>query len=213
MSVTKPKSREAVIADGLTVLAECHRDKISPITIQAYCKALEDLPIPAIERAFTAAMRAKWFPKAFELRELCGESSNEDRAQQAWLCADQAALRYGPYVSINFDCPVINATIRSLGDWVRFTEVTGKDREFLRGSFLKTYASFAKSGVNGDACAHLVGLSERSVATASQIPEGWQPRMIEAKSGLPALPNCKPIQPRLNDGKRADVPRLELKKA
>jgi hypothetical protein len=138
----------------------------SKALILGYWMGLSDLSITDIQQAVARSMReSQHLPKPVELRRLAGEKTPEAAAMAAWGDV-QRAIPLGPYKHVDFSDKLINATIRNLGGWPTFIgRLTDEESEkWLRLEFMKCYAALASSGVNGEACEPLTGLSQASVA-------------------------------------------------
>lgn len=154
-------SNRKKLVDALTALAEVFDKKSTEVMINTYAAALADVPIDQITVACQRAIReCRWFPKPVELRELAGEITPEARALIAWQAFSKAAL--DPYASVDFDDPVVNATIRNLGGWAYVTSIEDhKDFEvFLRQRFERAYVTLYRHGISAEQAAPLVGYLE-----------------------------------------------------
>ena len=201
-------------ARAVTVLLETFGRKVSQPLLRGYEWALSDIAPETVEAAVAAYLR---LPEEFpatpgKLRELCGVTSAEDRALLAWS-AVLRAVPIGSYKSIDFDDRLINAVIRSMGGWVALLARCGDDFDvWARKTFIETYAAYHRTGVNGEACRALPGLSDTGEHEMRRI-DGTRnivtlPGPVEFVTGLPALPDVN--QPRIENQKR--VPLVELKK-
>lgn len=172
-------------------LCEAFRQKSTPATIMAYEWGLEGLTLEAIERAARQAMRqSKFMPSPAELRELAGELPPTRRAVLAWDAFRKALFRPGYDHTVDFDDPIINATVRNLGGWIRVGE-EWDDRpahEFdtwFRKEFERVYVSLFYSGVDSEAIAPLPGLY-----AIENARNGYEYSKIERiQTGLPVLPS------------------------
>lgn len=166
------------------VLGESFRQKVTETTIEAYRIGLYDLPVDAIEKSIHAAIRScKFMPTVAELRELAGGVKAEDRAVHAFAALEEAISGVGVYHSPSFDDPLINATVRNLGGWERICTMPGEQFDtWLRKDFIRTYSAFARTGVNGESTAPLIGLHERENRLLGYRREEDS---IEVKTGLP----------------------------
>lgn len=135
-----------------------------------------------------------------------GMADPETRAIKAWDAVSRAIKSVGGYTSVDFDDPLTNASVRSLGGWEWLTNLTSDELKFKRHEFLKTYKTFSVTGVVGDLCRPLAGIEDR---TNERIPT--QPRRIEV--GLPA-PQPQlirgPVQKRVENRPNAAVSRLAI---
>ena len=182
---------------AVTMLAECLNRAVTGHILKGYWMALRDLSIDELEMACSRALQtSKFMPSPSELRELSGQATDADRAVMAWNDVLKA-LPKGPYKHIDFDDGLINATVRNLGGWPQFVSLfsSADEEKWTRQRFLKTYESFARTGVNGDVARPLPGLSEVSVVNGEVIEPivhtiecttTYRPR-IESKTTRPKL--------------------------
>lgn len=148
--------------------------------------AFSDIPVAEFTQAVARFIReagAKDFPTPGEIRKLCPSGmKDDDRSLAAYQIASRGARQWGGDRSVDFDDPLINATIRRMGGWERFCEQAGdtwKEREFRL-----QYQSVARTGT-GDSSA-LPGMAAR-VNVGLLRPE--VPQCIE--TGLPVHPVAK----------------------
>jgi len=153
-------SKNRAFIDAMFALGEAFGRGVTDVTVRAYATALEDIRLADVLRACKRAMvESKWFPKAFELRELAGVLSPEDRAMRAWDAFAVANAKFGFYDTVNFDDPTINATVRSLGGW-RYVSTIEDRKEFevfLRKDFERIYVSHYRNGISAAQAAPLIG--------------------------------------------------------
>jgi len=130
--------------------------------IQAYWMGLNDLPLGDVKRgAETALKRSEWMPRPAHLRKMAGDVEPDHRAAIAWQAIRQALSQHGTYQSVDFDDPVINATIRNMGGWVALGQKKGEDFEvWTRKEFERIYQAIYATGVTDEAAAYLVGITE-----------------------------------------------------
>lgn len=97
--------------------------QITDRLLDAYFHALSDLPIELLTAATSKwLLVGRFFPKPVELRELC-EGSADDRAQMAWDVIIRAVKRFGGWVSVFFEDPLIaHALADTWGDWARLCD-------------------------------------------------------------------------------------------
>lgn len=190
------------------VLAEAFRQTISEATLMAYEIGLKDIPLAQVELAVVKAIRTcRFMPTVKDLRELATGTRDSDRPVLAWDAV--LAVPLNPYKHIDFDDPLINATIRNLGGWPSFTDRfnDSESEKWVRKEFLETYQKLLSSGVNGDACRPLPGLSEVTGINGKVVP--CVPMRIA--TGLPALPEGS-VRPQLKTAERLNdniVPKLK----
>lgn len=127
--------------------------------VLGYWMGLKDLDLPAIEHAIDRALReCKFMPKPVELRALAGEMSNEQRAVLAWDALKKAISQHGAYRAVDFDDPLINATVRNLGGWTALCEKPNEEFDkWTRKDFERVYASMCSSGTSPESCLALPG--------------------------------------------------------
>ena len=174
------KQRHAL---AIGAMAEAYRQTITKATIKAYELGLDDLPIEEIEQAVRRALReCKFMPSVSELRELAGVLSPADRAIKAWDIFTRAISVHGCYASVNFDDPVINATVRNLGGWVPvLTEMEEQGSTWVRKSFERVYKSLATTGISKFQALALCGIHEQNNVGRTD----WKPDVKMIETGLP----------------------------
>jgi hypothetical protein len=173
------KPREEQIAECVTILAEAFRQRVSEMTFRTYDIGLSDLDINDVKRAVVKAIReCKFMPTVRELRELCGVSETsidrKDRPLLAWAAVRYAMSKVGAYDTTTFTDPVVNATIRQLGDWPKLCETRSADLHWLEKSFCKTYTALYGAKLSEEQTRPLPGLTEidnvRNGYTAAPVP-------------------------------------------
>jgi len=176
------------MANVVAALGETFDRPISEVTITAYCLALSDVPIDLVEGAAVRSMRElDRMPTAHKLREFACGVSDESRALLAWNAVLGAQLN--PYRDMDFDDPLINATIRTLGGWVKFVDrMGGEDETWVRKEFLQAYRTFLASGVSADVCRPLPSLAKGGVWRDGKFRK---PPVQRVACNLPALPAGK----------------------
>jgi hypothetical protein len=170
----------------LTALAASFGREADEPTCMAYEIGLSDLPLAACKAAMMRGMReCKFMPSPAELRELAGVQKPQQRAVLAWEALDGAVCDHGYYRSVDFDDPVINATVRNLGGWERICSLEGDEyTKWFRKEFERVYLALMAVGVGPDQAAPLLG------HFAKQNSGNGQPIAppVKVKTGLPALP-------------------------
>jgi hypothetical protein len=195
-------------ASLISALAAAKGRECDEAMLLGYEMGLDDLPVEEIERAVRESLRDRnpHMPAPGELREFAGDARPEDRAALAWEAVLRAIPSIGGYRSPDFDDPIINATVRSMGGWVALCDQTVEQQDrFTRAQFLKTYAGLTRTGISPELGAPLIGIAEKHNATHRL--EGYDASAPIA-TGLPWA--GKPVK-RLGEG-RQGVPLLELKK-
>lgn len=207
-----PASNRDRIALAVTALIESYGRTLSKAALTIWVQALADLEPGTVERAVVAAIQScKNMPSVAELRELAGCTKPEDRALLAWTAVENAVEKFGAYKHVSFDDPLINATIRSLGGWVAIcSKPTDEFDKWTRLDFLKSYAAMSRSGVNGEMCAPLRGLSTSgSVKQTDGSTIDYVPPVHEIRTGLPWAGEAPK---RLDQTARRTAPSLEFKR-
>lgn len=216
----KPEFVELVAA----LAATFGREADKPMYV-GYWLGLNDLSLDSIRTAATMAMRQnKFMPTVAELREFAGDMRTEDRAAISFQALSRAVARFGYYNSVNFDDPVINAAVRNLGGWERVSSIESIEEweKWFRKDFERVYVSLARSGIDPDDAAPLLGFCDRDNIARGYLVDrqlrlldgATQPQKIESVvTGLP--PHLKPIV-RPGIGRQAgrcvtsDLPRLNF---
>jgi hypothetical protein len=199
--MAKPeKTRENGISAAVTMLAEAFGRTVTVVTFRAYIAGLEGLTVEQIEQGVNRALKTcKFMPAPSELRELAGDLKGQDRAVKAWMALELAIVRQGAYRTVDFDDPVINATVRSLGGWERVCTTDAKEFDtFTRQKFIAAYTSLYAAGVGEEEAAPLQGIFDRENARLGYPPQ--EPQKIV--TGLP-VPQRSP-----RIGNSASVPNI-----
>ncbi len=155
----------------MTILASAYHQEADRATLEAYSIGLSDVPITAIETAVYRAIRGStFFPSVAELRELAGEMKPEARAIKAWDAFCKARGSYGYYVTVDFDDPVINATVRNLGGWMAVDDrIDEEGDKWVRKDFERVYMALMSSGVSASEAMPLIGFHEQNNRFLGQL--------------------------------------------
>lgn len=129
-------------------LAEIFDTKMpmSPVKIELYYKALEDLTIEQVKSAAAQMVKTREypsFPKPAEFRKQLG-ASDADRPQLAWAKVDLAVRTKGPYQNVRFDDPVIHSVINAMGGWAALCSCSDRDWPWRQKDFEKLYPVMAR---------------------------------------------------------------------
>lgn len=148
----------------VTALARTFGRDADEATFTGYELGLSDVPIDRLKMAVVRAIRErKFMPTVAELRELAGELTPDVRAVKAWDAFQNAVVAHGSYVSVDFDDPVINATVRNLGGWERVCDLPVSEFDkWLRKDFDRVYKALCQAGIGPDAGAPLLGYHNRN---------------------------------------------------
>lgn len=181
----------------IRALAATFHTEPTDALLYGYWLGLEDLDLKVVQHAATRAMReSRFMPCVAELRELAGVGalSAADRALRAWTAFEAAVYRIGPYHSVDFDDPLVNATVRSLGGWETCCVKADNTADFetwTRKAFLETYQVLYRTGAGPELTAPLVGIHERESAARGYLRDERVRASIAVSRvpcGLPALP-------------------------
>jgi hypothetical protein len=164
-------------------LCASHGKEPTIVLVDTYWNALIDLPIEAVSKAIGVAINSSnYWPSPAKLREFAGTITKPDRALLAWDAARKAIARYGHRRSVNFDDPLINATIRHFGSWTKFCLTDQEELEkWGKKDFLSIYQALERSGVDGEKAGHLSGAGE-----AENAGETGETTVDQIRTGLPA---------------------------
>lgn len=168
-------------ANALSAVAVTFGTELDKPILAAYWMALSDLDLNALQSACSRALRElTFFPKPAELRKLAGIVASSSRAMLAWESVAKTTQRLGARRSVDFDDPVINATVRSMGGWERLCRM--EREEFAvwgRKEFERIYSALCDSGISEDAGRYLPGQTEREnpglEAEVRTVPAGLPP--------------------------------------
>jgi hypothetical protein len=192
----------------LSALAAAKGRNCDEAMLMGFEMGLDDIAIEGIEQAVRESLRDRnpHMPSPGELRELAGDARPEDRAALAWEVVLRCISGVGGYASPNFDDPLINATIRSIGGWTPLCDQTIDQQDrFTRAQFLKTYAGLARTGISDELAAPLIGIADKHNRTHGFLHD----ESAIVATGLPWA--GKPTK-RLGESTRTNTPRLELKR-
>lgn len=187
---------------AISVLFETLGYPMTPARLEGFRLALDDMDVADIERACFVGMRSlKFQPKPADLRELAGvtDISIDDRAQIAWRSVREQIQRTSGMSALDFDDPIIHATIRDLGGWERVSGLSSDElTRFTSRDFATAYAVFARhpETLSEEATRYLPGCHDGNCDPrfAHRLPA---PERI--RTGLPPLIEAK--RPRLLEGK------------
>lgn len=180
----------------IAALCETFGREASKATTYGYWLGLSDLSLSSVKDAATKAIRScKFMPTPAELRELAGVTNATDRALLAWAAVEKAAP-LGSYKSVDFDDPLINAAIRSMGGWPAILEKTQQDFDtWVRKDFIAAYQGFMRAGADGDVCRPLPGLADTGTFDVHKIDgtiHQVSADVVRIETGLPAISTHQP---------------------
>jgi hypothetical protein len=174
----------------IAALASAFRVETDEAMFEGYWLGLDDLDLSAIKNAARKALRhCKFMPSSVELRELSGQVSGDGRALLAWDAFQRAVVGHGGYRTVQFDDPVINATVRNLGGWQRCCDMAPEEFDkWLRKDFLATYQSLHAAGAGSSE--PLLGIFGQQNAATGQH-HGPSEQIEFVRTGLPGLPELE----------------------
>lgn len=157
-------SDRPAFSETIGALAVAFRQEATTPLLRAYWLGLSDLALADVREAATRALRSlKFMPTVAELRDLAGDLNKSDRAEHAWSVFERAVVTYGRYKSVSFDDPIINATVRAHGGWVRCCDLPAEEFDkWLRREWIKTYAAFCNHPPSDEAMQPLAGSHART---------------------------------------------------
>ncbi len=183
----------------MQALAASFNRESSVAFLTGYWIGLNDISIQALKTAAAAALQSsKFMPSPAELRELAGVIRAEDRALLAFGYLDKAVRLHGYYHSVDFDDPIMNATINALGGWEKVCDTPDSEFDsFFRKRFIEHYAAYARHGVTAEQAAPCIGYYDRTNGF-----NGYQ------SNHLHRIATGLPVVPLLHGQKRIEAPRL-----
>jgi len=166
----------------LTGLSDLYNAELSRVSITLYWEALKHHRIDLISVAASEHVKkSQWMPKPSEFLDILTKSdmNPEERAILAWGCVSRAAKSIGAYSCVDFDDPIINATIRNQGGWGRIcTQPAEHFESFIRRQFIADYVVMYNAKLSPDSLLPLPGTFDKD-----------NPRQVE--TGLPPGPGHK----------------------
>lgn len=168
----------------IEALAAAFRVEPTEALFEGYWLGLRSLDIEDVEAAVVRAIESgRHMPRPAELRASSGVLTPSMRAVMAFEVVARSVRTHGHRASVNFDDPLINASLRLLGGWGRVCLLPQEEfAKWVRKDFLATYEGLCESGVSDDLCVHLPGLDE--VENHARFP-GLKPSIKQVTSGLP----------------------------
>lgn len=153
-------------------------------TITGYWMGLEDMDIADVRKAMGRAVRENThMPRPAELRRGAGQIGPGERAVIAFGVVSRAVRECGHRASVDFDDPVVNATVRNLGGWSRVCALPSEEFEkWFRKDFERSYTAICAGGISEEAARYLVGVDEAE--NVGRFPEHVPP-VRKISTGLP----------------------------
>ena len=168
--------RETKFFEYMALLGEIFDRKISQVLIEAYFKALKDIPSDLVFQAFEHAIaHCRFFPKPAELRQLA-LGKDEDSALLAWVIVEKAIRHVGAYDSVRFNDPIIHSAIEGMGGWVKLCETPETELKWKAKEFQTLYRAMKGKRVHPE---YLPGIVERDNAAFGFVDDIPEPTAIE----------------------------------
>ena len=165
--------------------------QIAHETLEAWFLILGDLSPEQLQRGIVETLRTHEFggmPAVGLIRKNASVGMQaigiDDRAVVAWSSVKSAVATHGAYATVDFDDPIINAVIRSLGGWVRICDTPSGEAfdTWLRKDFERCYETLCKTGVEARLAAPVAGIID-TANSATGYDDRCLPLVIE--TGLP----------------------------
>lgn len=145
----------------LVTIGALYSKSISDYLTDIYWEALQKFDLVAIKQAFKVHISnpnsGQFFPKPADLIKII--SKQETTAQRAWLKLEYAITQAGIYRSVEFDDPLIHATIAAIGGWIKICSTLVKDWRWLSNEFQRQYEKL-ESYTSLEAPKYCLGLIE-----------------------------------------------------
>lgn len=144
----------------------CRGKAPSDTAVSMIFASLQRFELSDIKSALIAHMQhpdtGRFTPTVADItRQLVGDP--EDRAFRAWSKLFEAIERVGTYRTVVFDDPAVMATVRDMGGWIRFGEMTEREAPFTKNEFVKRYRGYCERPP-ATFPAKLVGIADRENA-------------------------------------------------
>lgn len=175
--------------------------------VRAWKLICDDLTAEQLRRGVITTIRTHEFagfpPIAAIRKNAIGKEAGQltiaDRAVVAWGAIKRAVAVHGGYATVQFDDPLVTASVRELGGWSRFCDCEAGEKfdVWLRKDFERTYSALLVAGTSAERTAPLAGLCDVA-NSANGHHERLQATTIN--TGL------SPVPARLV---RGEVPRIE----
>lgn len=190
-------------AKAMTVLAESLGGDLSAGSMQAYFRALDDLPIEQVEYGMSECLKScRFFPKPVEIREAV-EGSSGDQALSAWQQVEQAFKKAGYWTSVLFENGAIARAVEHVfGTWVECSQYLHSESPEMIRAKQKQFEAVYRQASRGDRTPRYmrgyceannlnstsqwergkpVQIGEQQIFTQPVWIQGTNPRLIEAE--------------------------------
>ncbi len=130
-------------------LSEYYEKPLSKAQLQIYLQALDPYGVKDIRAAVDAHVRDRksgsFFPKINDiLRHI--SLSDDSKAERAWSKVHDAVRLIGPNYTLVFDDPIIHATLRDMGGFIKLCTEKSDTMPFRKQEFMRIYASYCGHG-------------------------------------------------------------------
>lgn len=163
--------------------------------VQAWYVMLQDLTAEELQRGIVTTIRTHeyaGFPPIGTIRKNAvgrdqAALSVEDRAIVAWGAIKRSVAIHGAYATVQFDDPIVTATVMELGGWVRFCDCEAGEPfdVWLRKEFERTYTALMAAGVTAERTQPLAGICD---ATNSATGHSDREAVRQVDTGLSPVP-------------------------
>jgi len=157
----QPTDKQA-FGNAIETLGLVYGKEINKPLLEVYWDCLCDRKTPDVLQAIRCWPKSEggqFMPKPIDLIRLI-EGPVEDRSLMAWNTAQLAVRQVGLYQSVQFDDPLIAATIKSIGSWPQFCQTPNAALIALEKRFRQTYQQLARDGYKSDDEQCLLGIHE-----------------------------------------------------
>ena len=124
----------------LVITGELYSKSIPDYLTDLYWEALQKFDLAKIKQAFKLHINnpngGQFFPKPADLIKIMSKSQ---ASKIAWIKVEYAIKKAGIYRSVEFDDPLIHATIAALGGWIKICSTLLKDWSWLVAEFQRQY--------------------------------------------------------------------------
>lgn len=188
---------------AITVLAESLGGDLSAGSMQAYFRALDDLPIEQVEYAMGQCLKScRFFPKPVEIREAV-QGSEADQALSAWQQVENAFKKAGYWTSVLFENGAIARAVEHVfGTWVECSQYLHSESPEMIRAKQKQFEAVYRQASRGDCAPRYmrgyceannlnstsqwergkpVQIGEQQIFTQPVWIQGANPRLIEAE--------------------------------
>lgn len=150
-----------------TLITDVHsfyRQDVSTFSLDVWWQSMRAYDFPAVREALGRHTMnpdtGQFMPKPADVVKML-RGSTMDSALVAWAKADRAIRSVGPWLSVCFDDPLINAVISEMGGWIELTRVSDKELPFRAKEFENRYRGYCVRSQIPNYPAYLTGIAEQ----------------------------------------------------